>query len=102
MDITTEIIEVEKEEKEETISEYILSLRLKKGVTQYKAAQGINISRAALKMLEDGNYIPTRRTLNAMSEYYEAPLSVLLQKTEARRAIKRAERKAKLAKENEK
>lgn len=109
MDITTEIIEVEKEEKEEkeeTISEYILSLRLKKGVTQYKAAKGININRAALKRLEDGNYIPTRRTLKAMSEYYEAPLNVLLQKTEARRAIKRAERraerKAKLAKENEK
>ena len=29
--------------KEETISEYILRLRLEKGVTQYKAAKGINI-----------------------------------------------------------
>lgn len=88
------------ETKEETISEYILRLRLEKGVTQYRAAQEININRSALKRLEDGNYIPTRRTLEAMSEYYEAPLSVLLQKTKVCRAIKREKRKAELAKAN--
>ena len=87
--------------KEETISEYILRLRLEKGVTQYKAAKGININRAALKRLEDGNYIPRRRTLEAISEYNNAPLSELLEKTKKCRAIKREKRKAELSKTNE-
>lgn len=85
------------ETKEETISEYILRLRLEKGVTQYRAAKELNISRAALKRLEDGNYIPRRRTLEAMSKYYEAPLSVLLEKTKICRAVKREIRKAELS-----
>lgn len=85
------------ETKEETISEYILRLRLEKGVTQYRAAKELNISRAALKRLEDGNYIPRRRTLEAMSEYYKAPLSVLLEKTKICRAVKREIRKAELS-----
>lgn len=87
--------------KDETISAYILRLRLKKGVTQYRAAKEMNISRAALKRLEDGNYIPCRRTLVAMSEYYEAPLSELLAKTKVCRAIKREKMKAKAFELNE-
>ena len=89
------------ETKEETISEYILRLRLEKGVTQYRAAQEININRSALKRLEDGNYIPTRRTLEALSEYYEVPFIELLEKTKKCRAIKREKRKAELSKANE-
>ena len=85
---------------EETISEYILRLRLEKGVSQYRAAKEINISRAALKRLEDGNYIPCRRTLEAMSKYYEASLSELLAKTKRCRAIKREKMKAELSESN--
>lgn len=82
---------------DETISEYILRLRLEKGVTQYKAAQEINISRAALKRLENGTYIPRRQTLEAISEYYNVPLSELLEKTKICRAKKRERRKAELS-----
>ncbi len=91
MDIIQNIVEVN---TEETISEYILRLRNEKGVTQYKAAKKININRAALKRLEEGKHIPCRRTLEAMSEYYKAPLDVLLAKTKVCRAKKREKKKA--------
>lgn len=93
MDTTQNIVEVD---TEETISEYILRLRNEKGVTQYKAAKKININRAALKRLEEGKHIPCRRTLEAMSVYYEAPLNVLLAKTKVCRAKKREQKKAAL------
>ena len=89
------------EVKEETIYEYILKLRLAKGVTQYRAAKEMNINRSALKRLEDGNYVPRRRTLEAISDYYNAPLNVLLEKTQAFRDWKKQKRKEELAKANE-
>lgn len=89
------------EVKEEAIYEYILRLRLEKGVTQYRAAKEININRSALKRLEDGKYIPRKRTLEAISDYYDAPLNVLLEKTQAFRNSKRQKRKEELANANE-
>lgn len=83
--------------QDESISTYILRLRLDKGVTQYRAAKELNISRAALKRLEDGIYIPCRHTLEAMSEYYKAPLSELLARTKLSIAIRRERRKAELS-----
>lgn len=60
------------------LEEKLVDLRKKKGLTQLKLAEAMNVSRQAISRWEVGDAMPSTENLKTLSEIYQVPIEYLL------------------------
>lgn len=53
-------------------------LRVKKGIKQFQAADGIKITQTYLSQIESGQKVPSIEVLEKLAKFYKTPIAIML------------------------